>query len=148
MSQTLDTLVHHVCFFTDQHVGVVGGCGTVCSLLFIKSRLMTSSRPKPTTSMSASYRHALLIGCGNGSLYVTDCSTPNLVALANRYCITSVCSDEYSVCRVGVVDDAVMKLLVTPALPELVSATVSSEVDDRYAIVGSLLTREWYIVAT
>ena len=71
-------------------MGVVGRCGTICSLLFIKSRLMTTSRPKSTISMAASCSHALLIGCSNGSLYVTDCSTPSSITLANRYCI-SVC---------------------------------------------------------
>ncbi|XP_065912030.1 WD repeat-containing protein 93-like isoform X2 [Dysidea avara] len=91
-----------------QHVGVVGRCGTICSLLFIKSRLMTTSRPKSTISMAASCSHALLIGCSNGSLYVTDCSTPSSITLANR---------------VSVVDDALTKLLVTPALPELVRYT-------------------------
>jgi len=71
-------------------VGVVGGCGNICSLLFIKSRLMTTSRPKPTISMIASSSHALLIGCSNGGLYVTDCSTPSSITLANRCCV-SVC---------------------------------------------------------
>ena len=79
--------IHHVIYYiTDQHVGMVGGCSDICSLLFIQSRLMTTSRPKYTisTTFTSDNKHALLLGCTDGSLHVTDCNMPSSLPLANR----------------------------------------------------------------
>ena len=55
---------------------MVGGCSDICSLLFIQSRLMTTSRPKYTvsTTFTSDNKDALLLGCSDGSLHVTDCN--------------------------------------------------------------------------
>ena len=77
-----------VVYITDQHVGMVWGCSDVCSLLFIQSHLMTSSRPKHTssTSFTSSNKQALLLGCSDGSLHVADCIMPSSlpIKLASR----------------------------------------------------------------
>jgi len=58
-------------------VAMVGECGNISSMLFIQSHLMTTNRSKPTISTSFVSRHTLLLGCGDGSLYVTDCNMPS-----------------------------------------------------------------------
>ena len=72
-----------VVYITDQHVGMVGDCSDVCSLLFIQSRLMTSSHPKHTnsTSSTSNNKHVLLLGCNDGSLHVADCSMPTSIPI-------------------------------------------------------------------